>query len=167
MYGSSDDTIRLFRESLRGFQERFEKQFGFKLFMPLRENDKHKEEGLKIPPNNDPGEFDRQLLYLATVLPDSIDKEQLLMYVSDRMRGRGRGEGTITILKEFLSLMSLPTDIILPLQRVQDLRSSGVAHRRGTRYAKHAVRHGLNETCKEEFFRRLLADMTKAFDALC
>lgn len=156
----------LFRKSLRGFQERFEERFSFKLFKPLRENDKHKEDGLRVPPNNDPREFDMQLLNLATLLPDSIDKKQLLKYVGARM-GSGSKKGSITILEEFLNVMSLPTDIIQPLHQVQDLRSSGVAHRRGDEYARCVVKYGLNETCKEEFFRKLLADMAKAFDALC
>ena len=163
----SEDIVCLFRESLRGFQERFQKRFDFKLFMPLLENDRHKEEGLRVPPNNDAREFDTQLLNLATLLPDSIDKKQLLTYVGGRTEHGQKKKGSIAVLKEFLSLMSLPTDIIQPLHRVQDLRSSGAAHRRGANYAKHVAKHGLNEACKEEFFRKLLVDMTRALDALC
>ena len=136
------------------------------MFEPLRKDDRHKEEGLRVPPNNDPGEFDTQIINLATVLPDSINKKQLRKYVGAKMKD-GKKKTSIQILDEFLKDMSLSTDIIQPLHLIQDLRSSGAAHRRGAKYTKQAARHGLNDTCKEEFFRNLLVNMTRAFDALC
>lgn len=149
-------------KSLRGLQERFKNRFGFKLFRPLGEDDTYKEDGIMVPSNDSIAEFDRQIIYLANLLPESIDKKQLLKYVG----GSVENCGSIKILEAFLNRLSLPTDIIPLLQRIQDFRSSGAVHRKGRQYAKNVEKYSLNKIGRKEFIRKLLADMIKTFDNL-
>ncbi len=165
VFVDSDDVVDKFKESWCNFQERFESRFGFRLFLQLHEEDAHKEKGIRIPLNDDPDEFERQFNYLAVLLPDSINKEQLLKHVDTECE-KLKKEGSITVLDAFLKHESLPTDIISLLRQVQNLRSSADAHRKGSKYERNIDKYGLGMTDRKEFVRKLLTGMTKAFNDL-
>lgn len=159
-YGVDD-----FWKSFNNFQEMFERRFGFRLFKPLSEGDAYKEDSIRVPLNDEMGEFEGQIQYLAILLPDSIDGEQLLKIVNVERKG-SKEPGSIEILEVFLKHKSLPVDIISRLRRIQNLRSSGVAHRKGSKYAKHVSDYNLDKTSKKEFIRKLIVDMTRDLTTL-
>ena len=165
LFVDSNDVVYRFKESLCNFQEGFEKLFGFRLFRPLGEDDADIEDNVRVPLNDDSEEFDKQILYLAKLLPDSIDKGQLLKRVSAERKGL-KEPGSIEILEVFLKHESLPDDIINHLRRVQDLRSSGVAHRKGRRYTKNVSKYGLDKTSGKEFIHKMFVDITGALTTL-
>ena len=70
----------------------------------------------------------------------------------------------IPMLERFLEFKSLPTTIIPCLYKIQRLRSSGVAHRKGSNYERNTRRYGLDEVGPAEFVHRLLGDLTMALD---
>ena len=73
--------------------------------------------------------------------------------------------GSIKILEVFLKQELLPDNIINHLRLIQDLRSSGVAHRKGERYAKNVSKHAPNKT-RIEIIHELFIDMTNVFNDL-
>lgn len=160
----SDDVSYKFHKSLHNFQEKFEKRFSFKPFRPLDKNDAHKDKNIKVPLNDEPEEFEKQILYLSILLQDSINEEQL--NYTDIRHSKNNKLGSIKILENFLNRKSLPITIISYLQEIQTLRSSGIAHRKGSKYEKNIGRYGLNDVSGREFIHKLLVDMTKAFNCL-
>ena len=162
----SDTLVYRFKESLRRFQGGFETQFGFRPFLSLRTDDAYKEDSIRVPLNDGPDELEKQFNYLALLLPNSIDEEQLREYMGTEKCKRLKKGRSITVLEALLKHESLPTDIIPLLREVQDLRSSANAHRKGREYTKNAKKYGLNETSGKEFIRKLLMNMTEAFDGL-
>ena len=178
-----------FWKSFNNFQEMFEKQFSFKLFRPLSEDDAYKEDSIRVPLNDDLREVEGQIQYLSILLPDSINKSQLeqkmalLLSEPTRLTGfidrkqlehlnakyRAKSEDKperIPMLEDFLLCESLPTTIISHLRMIQNLRSSGAAHRKGRRYEKNVSRYGLDKTSGKEFIRKMFVDMTSAFNDL-
>ena len=184
----SDTLTYQFKESLRIFQERFENRFGFRLFRLLGDDDARKEDSIRVPLNDDPEEFEGQILSLAILLPDSINKKQLeqrlvsllsldsthlpdsidmkqFEHLNDKYGGKNK-PNSISMLEDFLKWKSLPTTIISHLQKIQNLRSSGVAHRKGSKHERNTDKYGLNKACGKEFIRELFVDMTRTFDNL-
>ena len=181
----SDTVAYRFRKSLRVFQRRFEGKFGFRLFLPLSDDDAYKEDGIRVPLNDDPGEFEGQIQNLAILLPDSINRKKLeqkmasllsdparLGSISKEQLGRlnsrygvkGKDKPErIPMLEDFLLCESLPTTIVSHLRKIQDLRSSGVAHRKGSKYARNADKYDLSGAGGKKFIRKLLVDMASTF----
>lgn len=155
----SDDPVHQFRKSMKQFQEKFETRFSFKLFKPLDDADKFKENNIRIPLNDEPTEFEDQISYLATLLQESIDQTS----VKKNLKGTPK-KGSINHLELLLKEQGLATDIIAPLRTIQDLRSKSVAHRKGREYMKMMTKYKINESNHIEFFRKLLQDITKAFN---
>lgn len=159
-FAESEDIVYQFKKSLRNFQEVFENRFGFKLFKPLRNADAHIEPSLRVPVNNESGEFENQLRNLATLLPDSIDIKSI------RSATKRPEKYKIPALENFLNHHSLNTDIIYHLRKIQDMRSSGAAHRKGKEYEKNVIKYGLNRTTNQKFVRQLFVDVADVFDNL-
>lgn len=159
------DVVYHLRESVRNFQERFEKRFGFKLFLPLHQEDAHKEDNVRVPLSNDPDEFERQFNYLAVWLSDSIDEGGLREYVGTGCEKVEKGH-SISVLEVFLERESLPTDVIPLLRQIQNLRSGTDAHRKGHNHERNVKRYGLNKDDRKEIVRKLLADLTKTLNDL-
>ena len=189
VFVNSDDAVYNFKKSLRNFQEKFEKRFDFKLFRPLGEDDAYKEGSIRVPLNDDMGEFEGQIQYLAMLLPESINRSQLeqkmALLLSEPTRFTGSVDRKqlerlnakygaksedkperIPMLEDFLLCESLPTAIISHLRTIQNLRSSGVAHRKGSKHEKNVSKYGLDKTSRKEFIRKMFVDMTSAFNDL-
>ena len=166
-YGASE-----FWKSLDNFQERFKSMFGFAPFMPLSAGDVHRVEGIRVPLSDDPAEFEARIQDLAILLNDSINakrlKEKLAecgeweKLVAEQRDGEPKG---IRMLERFLEYESLPTTIIPYLRNIQDLRSSGVAHRKGREFRRNARKLGLSGADQAEFVKKLLADIVKELNA--
>ena len=159
-FAESEDIVYQFKKSLKNFQGVFKNRFGFKLFKPLHKADAHLEPSLRVPVNNESGEFEAQLRNLATLLPDSINIKSI------RSATKKPEKYQITALENFLNHHSLNTDIIYHLHKIQDMRSSGAAHRKGKEYEKNVVKYGLDKTTNQKFVRQLFVDMTKVLDSL-
>ncbi|RKZ28488.1 hypothetical protein DRQ26_00975, partial [bacterium] len=57
-------------------------------------------------------------------------------------------------------------DLLQPLRDIQDLRSSGAAHRKGSKYEKVAKRLGLYEESYINFFKKILEDVVNMLKQL-
>ena len=146
-----------FRKSFIELQDSFYEKYKFKLFRSLNEDDKYINNSLRIPLNNEIGEFDQQILYLSKFLIDSINVGKLCQYVHKS----DKSLGSIKTLKQFLNFKKLNPEICVILSMIQNIRSSGAAHTRGKKYNSFVIKYGLDNGCYQDFFRQQIIDLTK------
>ena len=98
---------------------------------------------------NEQSEFDAQILSLVKVTIDSINVKELKKHVSIDENG------SIKLLAEFLNNGGVRFDAATFLGGLQGVRSTGVAHRRGSKYEKTIARLGIKDN-----------ELIKAFDSI-
>jgi hypothetical protein len=143
-----------FKHEYPRLNERWEKQFGWKLFLPLREEDKHVFNILRIPLSDTIAEFDDQVLALAKLLVDSLNEEQLMTELSDGSKPDDKG---IAKLQRWLQERNVAgyEEHIKFLRKLQVLRA-GSAHRKGDEYKKAADYFELSKHTLPSVFRNIL-----------
>jgi hypothetical protein len=102
---------------------------------------------VRIPINNDQGEFDAQVQSLTKLIIDSLNEAEIEKGLTVPPSTKGIGK-----LELFLADKNVPEAgaITSFLKNLQALRSSGVAHRKGSNYAKIAAIFDLeNKELKE------------------
>jgi hypothetical protein len=131
----------LFKQEFKEFQRRWESAFGWCFFLPLSNDDSHFFAALRIPLTGDQAEFDAQILALAKILVDSLNEEELSRNASRE------AQGSISILEAFFDARGVANwkSHIDFLRDLQALRSSGSAHRKGSRYKKVAAVWGIGQ----------------------
>lgn len=120
----------LFKKYFREFTEKFLKKYTYDLFLPLRPGDEYFLQNIRRPLNDDIHEFDQIIGCLAKTLNDSINDSKLKpqFSVDDKQ---------ITLLQKFLTIEFGQDFGMIPVMRaIQDFRSQGVAHRKGSDYQK-------------------------------
>lgn len=153
----------VFWKSFYSFQEKFKRMFGFVLFRPLIDDDKHRVGGIRVPLSDDPVEFERCIQSLAILLNEAIDVEQLRKKLVEH--GYSDKEPQISTLGSFLKHESLPTTIMPHLRAIQELRSSGASHMKGRKFRRIARKYKLKDVGRSKFVERLLADIARELDA--
>ena len=143
-----------FKHEYPRFQEQWKEQFGWELFLPLRDEDKHVFNILRIPLSDNIAEFDDQVLALAKLLVDSLNEKELAARLSG---GAKSGERGIAKLERWLREKSTNgfEDHVTFLRRLQALRA-GSAHRKGDDYEKAARHFGMGQHTLPTVFRSIL-----------
>jgi hypothetical protein len=156
-----------FKSRFRYFCEKWKEKFGWNLFLPLSSADRHHFTALRIPVHNDQGEFDAQVQSLTKLMVDSLNEAKLAEGLSLPVNTKG-----ISKFEAFLNGNNFKETAlhIEFLRNLQELRSTGVAHRKGSGYAKMAKVFDLeNKELKEVAAglfgsaRQLTVDLGKAF----
>ncbi|WP_035415631.1 hypothetical protein [Ferrimonas kyonanensis] len=129
----------LFKYRFESFQKAWFENFGWYLFLPLAPSDSHCFDSLHRLTKNETKEFDNQILNLVKITIDSINVKSIKSIITTE------SSGSIKILNEFLVSQGSELDISPLLGGVQGLRSSGVAHRRGSKYEGQINRLGIDE----------------------
>jgi hypothetical protein len=145
----------LFKQNYTQLIETWTKTLGWPLFRPLHESDAHIFKQLRVPISENLGEFEKQLLYLAKLLVDSLNDAELALACG----GALVDEKSISKLKRYFELQKYRhanRDIGL-LRTLQELRSSGAAHAKGKQFDKIHKQVGLDRDSPPDVFRRLLA----------
>jgi hypothetical protein len=156
-----------FKHIFEYLQQHWQELFGWQLFLPLSDEDLHFYAALRVPLTNDQAEFDSQVLALTKVLVDSINEKQLAV----ELGGAEADERGISKLERYLEQHQLPerANCVAFLRDLQDLRSSGVAHRKGGKYDKVSARFGIGERDLGKVFEGILsqaADLVAALSKL-
>ena len=136
------------------FQEKWLKSKGWVLFLSLNQADYHCFNTLHSLTKNEQSEFDSQILSLVKITIDSINVEELKKLVSIE------NSGSIKLLAEFLHKGGVTFDVATFLGGLQGVRSTGVAHRRGTKYETTIARLGIEDDKLIAAFDNLLEKMT-------
>ena len=171
-YGSPEPSHD-FRDAYARADVAWNDALGWPLFKPLTADDRHNLDGLRVPLDGGPAEFDGQVLALAKVAIDSLNERPIQGAARAAGFEFGGGEAGIAKLSGLLDatgfeaelhgLDRTPTDW---MKEVQWLRSKGSAHRKSSDYAKVAEHLRLEERGRAAAMRGLLVEGTLMLDAL-
>ncbi|MCW4152769.1 hypothetical protein OM427_24960 [Halomonas sp. 18H] len=144
----------VFKSYFERFQNHWLRDKGWPLFLPLAEADAHCLKTLHSLTKNEQSEFDAQILSLVKVTIDSINVKEIKRHVSIDENG------SIKLLAEFLNNGGVGFDAATFLGGLQGVRSTGVAHRRGSKYEKTIARLGIKDDELIKAFDSILEQMT-------
>jgi len=142
-----------FKYKFEDFQEKWNKKFGWYLFKKLNEDDNHHLKSLHVPTTNEQKEFDEQIISITKILIDSLNEAMLNKGISleienpkgiDKLEGFLKNKGVV--FKEMISF----------LRNLQSLRSTGVAHRKGTKYEEVKKIFGVGDKEFKDVFDDIL-----------
>ena len=134
-----------FRDLYRQLAETSEQRLGWPVLKPLRDKDAHRLTSVRVPASGEQPAFDDQVQGLATILVDSLNKRCLRDLIPQAERPER--DGSIDLLETLFRTRGIHDyhPHIGLLRTVQNLRSSGSAHRKGREYEKHAAKVRLAE----------------------
>ncbi len=146
----------IFQHQYRDFSKKWSAIFGWSLFLSLAPEDNYIKDIVRVPVTNSQAEFDEQIGYLAKLLVDSLNEKQLGKIIDET----NRGVKGIEKLDLFLEKTNYPNKeaVIQLLKNIQALRSTGSAHRKGSKYRSLLARLGINLKQKRKFFRSILEE---------
>lgn len=170
-FADPEDVVFGFKKSLSSLQEKFHKKYGFTLFKPLTSNDSYIIDNIHVPLIDEAPEFETQIGYLAKLLPDSIDIKSIYRILQSTENVDAKKLDTIKnqkirMFELFLKHEHLNEEIIPDLDKIQEIKSYGVSHRKGQNYEKIVLKYGLDRTNRIEFFKDIMANLTRHIDIL-
>lgn len=122
-----------------------------------------------MPVTNEAKEFDAQVQAMAKMVGDSINVQAIKKHSGLRIDGDAV-KGSLDLLEAWLKHLKVPEESIRqvmgPLRLLQQLRSQGAAHRRGSEYLILLKRNGLDALDTGERVRRVMDATTKALSDL-
>lgn len=139
------------------------KVLGWPLLLPLTAEDAHHFRSIRVPSSDEQKDFDDLVQSLTKVLIDSLNERALSALIpSDHAI---KITGGISRLESVLRACGVPEykPRIDFLRKLQNLRSSGAAHRKGTNYLKIAEEFGVDSQNLRAVSAKILE---KALDVL-
>jgi hypothetical protein len=153
-----------FKNKYNELQKYWNEKYGWHLFLPLSAKDEHFFDSLRSMLTKEQSEFDAQILALTKITIDSINVKPLRVHlgVTDK------SIKSISLMESLLDKMqsSNLTALAKLLKGVQSVRSTGVAHRKGTEYEKTISKLNIDDDNYSEEFDQLLLGMIFLFDEL-
>jgi hypothetical protein len=140
-----------------------ESKLGFRIFKELSEEDLYIYKSLHVPTTTEFQELDEQLIFLAKLLPDSIDKSKLETIVF--WKPATNNENTkLRYLEKFLEKIfcqksTESEQIVQPFRNLQRLRSLSAAHTKSEEFEKTLIKMGLNRKDPQEIFIFLISSI--------
>lgn len=145
------------------FQYRYEslaaasdKHLGWRLLLPLAAEDQHYLHGIRVPATDEQKDFDDLILGLAKVLVDSLNEAKLGELIAPEVAKGLRG--SIAKLEAALTACGVAdhAEHIKFMRNLQNLRSTGSAHRKGSNYQTVAAQFGVDSQNLRSVFRGIL-----------
>ncbi len=162
-FTNSKQPEHMFRQQYHNLQKACEKHLGWQLLLPLSEGDEHHFGRLRTSPSNEQHVFDELVLSLTKILIDSLNEKALNKLIPDS----DRKENTkgITRLEYVLKTCDVgDEDYIFFLRKLQNLRSSGSAHRKGKKYRKALQDFDIEHQSLQMVFRKILIQSVDLLD---
>lgn len=127
--------------------------FGWSLFLPLAEEDQYNFDLLRIPFTDSQEEFDRLVLSLVKVIIDSLNEKSIQKNIENEPSLKGIGK-----LEKWLNSTGCIDyeEHVRFLRELQELRSQGTGHRKGSGYDKIASVFGVGEKGLKDVFESIL-----------
>ncbi len=150
-----------FRQKYAVFNKKWFEEFGWYFFLPLDQKDNYHLDSLHIPLTNDQKEFDEQITSLVKVFIDSMNEKEIAKGLTLKQEAKG-----IDKLESFLENQGLHFEGMIPFFRaLQNLRSTGAAHRKGSHYKKNLAIFNPNKKDLPKVFKDILANCIKTINS--
>lgn len=133
-FSDSTNPEFIFKSKFEILQKAWSERFGWSIFLPLSEKDEHFYRSLRSLTTNEQSEFDAQILALTKITIDSINEKELRIFIPTNNKDL-KSIGLFELLLNKLDINEVQS-IVKFLRNVQDIRSTGVAHRKGSKYEK-------------------------------
>ena len=146
----------IFQQCLNEVKKISQKQLGWQLLLSLKPDDEHHLQSIRIPSTDEQRDFDELILGLTKILVDSLNEERLNALI---LRGQGKSPpGSISRLEAALAACGVndASEHISFLRKLQKLRSTGSAHRKGDNYEKIAKEFGVESQGLRTVFTGIL-----------
>ena len=152
----SDRPEHLFRERYQKLQDACKEYLGWQLLLPLGTGDEYHFQGLRIPSTDEQSDFDALVLSLTKILIDSLNERRLNTLISKDQKAKLKG--SIARLEAVLSAHDVEdaAERIAFLRKLQSLRSSSAAHRKGRNYRKIAKDFGVESQHLRDVFTAII-----------
>lgn len=160
----SDRLEHLFKQRYHDLQEICRERLGWQLLLPLDADDDYHLQGLRIPADDEQSTFDELVLSLTKTLIDSLNEKHLNMLILDDQRAELKG--SIARLEAALNSCNAEgaADCVSFLRKLQNLRSSSAAHRKGRSYRKIAKDFGVESQSLRDVFAEILCQALGVLD---
>lgn len=151
-----------FKSKYRLLQEAWKEKYGWTLFLPLSDKDEHFLNSIRSMLGNEQSEFDSQILALTKTTIDSVNIKDLRKFLGTT----DSDSKSIALIEALLIKIQAPeaTTHVTLLRGIQSVRSTGVAHRKGTEYDKAIARLDINENNYQAEFDQILLGMVNFFE---
>lgn len=165
-FTNSDRPEHIFKQRYDDLQKASQKQLGWQWLLPLHTADKHHLQSLRIPATDERRDFDGLVLSLAKILIDSLNEELIRKLIPCEKREAFKDKRGIMLLEAVLHLNNFEgaeTHIAF-LRKLQNLRSSGSAHRKGRTYSKIAAYFDVENQSLRHVFANVLNSASDTLD---
>lgn len=134
-FTESQSIDHIFKSSYRTLRDISLKTLNIYLILPLKKDDMHYFETIRIPSTNEQVDFDNLILGLTKVLIDSLNEKYMNNYIKKHI-SEDNIKGSISKLEKIFELHHMLDyeKHITFLRNLQGLRSSSTAHRKGSNY---------------------------------
>ncbi len=163
---NSDRPEHIFKQRYDDLQKASQKQLGWQWLLPLHTADVHHLKSLRIPATDEQQDFDAMALSLTKILIDSLNEKSLKKLIPFENQEAFKGKRGIALLDAALHLNNFEgadTHIDF-LRKLQDLRSSGSAHRKGRTYLKIAAYFDVENRSLRHVFANILNSASDTLD---
>lgn len=162
-FADSDRLEHVFYERYHALTEACRKCLGWSLLLPLTAEDTHHFQCLRVPSTDEQKDFDELVQSLTKILIDSLNEKALNGLIPTEKLSQIKG--SISRLEFALRERRVAgfEPRIAFLRKLQDLRSSGAAHRKGSNYLKIAEEFRVDSQSLRTVFSEALG---KALDVL-
>lgn len=172
-----------FKYRFKQFNKKWEKQFGWPLFLPLIDEDEHRYKTLHcLTTENNHSDFDEQILSITKLVVDSLNQKCLQTEIDDsntevesflkerKISSSSELKAGIDKFQAFIFSKGMKNpDVVDFLRKVQSLRSNSVAHRKSNKrkdLAKLYEYFKLDELSEQQVLEDIFVKMIITLDTL-
>ena len=165
-FKNSDMPEHIFEQRYRDLQKMSQDNLGEQWLLPLNTADTFHLQGMRIPATDEQRDFDEVVLSLTKVLIDSLNEAYLKKMIPFEKRKKFKDKHGIAGLEAALHLNGITDgdDHLDFLRKLQSLRSSGSAHRKGRNYEKIAKHFGIENQNLRDVFTGILNSATNVLN---
>ena len=165
-FANSDRPEHIFKQRYDDLQKVSQTHLGWQWLLPLHTADAHHLQSLRIPTTDEQRDFDGMVLSLTKMLIDSLNEKSLRKLIPFEKQEAFKDKSGIALLEAALHLNNFEgydvhTDF---LRKLQNLRSSGSAHRKGRNYLRIAEYFGVENQSLRHVFANILNSASDTLD---
>ena len=165
-FANSDRPEHVFKRRYDDLQKVSQTHLGWQWLLPLHQADAHHLQSLRIPATDEQQDFDGMVLSLVKILIDSLNEKSLRKLIAVEKQEEFKNKSGLALLGAALHLNDLEgADVhIAFLRKLQNLRSSGSAHRKGKGYSKIAEYFDIENQSLRHVFANILNSASDTLD---